>query len=131
MSMREPAFQLLPRPEPMALAGRRVLVLGLGDTGLSVARWVERQGGQARVADTRAAPPRAADFAGELRIGAFSPALLEGVDLLCISPGLSLQEDVVGAAIGRGVPVLGDVELFAWHVRARGAARVLAVTGTN
>ena len=131
MSMREPAFQLLPRPEPMALAGRRVLVLGLGDTGLSVARWVERQGGQARVADTRAAPPRAADFAGELRIGAFSPALLEGVDLLCISPGLSLQEDVVGAAIGRGVPVLGDVELFAWHVRARGASRVLAVTGTN
>jgi len=41
--MREPAFKLLPRPQPMPLAGKRVLVLGLGDSGLSVARWVERQ----------------------------------------------------------------------------------------
>jgi UDP-N-acetylmuramoylalanine--D-glutamate ligase len=131
MSMREPLFNLLPRPEPVTLAGRRVLVLGLGDTGLSVARWVERQGGRARVADTRVAPPRGADFAGELRTGSFAPALLDGVDLVCISPGLSLQEDVVRAALGRGVPVLGDVELFAWQVRARDASRVLAVTGTN
>jgi UDP-N-acetylmuramoylalanine--D-glutamate ligase len=131
MSMREPFFNLLPRPEPVALAGRRVLVLGLGDTGLSVARWVERQGGRVRVADTRATPPRAADFAGELRTGPFATALLEGVDLVCISPGLSLQEDVVRAALGRGVPVLGDVELFAWHVRAHNGTHVLAVTGTN
>jgi UDP-N-acetylmuramoylalanine--D-glutamate ligase len=131
MSMREPVFNLLPRPEPVALAGRRVLVLGLGDTGLSVARWVERQGGRARVADTRAAPPRAADYRGELRTGPFSAALLEGVDLLCISPGLSLQEEVVRVALARGVPVLGDIELFAWQVRAHGASRVLAVTGTN
>ena len=131
MSMREPLFKLLPRPESVALAGRRVLVLGLGDTGLSAARWVERQRGRARVADTRAAPPRAADFGGELHTGPFAAALLDGVDLVCISPGLSLQEDVVRAALGRGVPVLGDVELFAWHVRARGASRVLAVTGTN
>jgi UDP-N-acetylmuramoylalanine--D-glutamate ligase len=131
MSMRETLFSLLPRPEPLALAGRRVLVLGLGDTGLSVARWIQKLGGQARVADTRAAPPRAGDFAGELRTGAFTPALLEGVDLLCISPGLSLQEDVVRVALARGLPVVGDVELFAWHVRAHSGTRVLAVTGTN
>lgn len=131
MSMREPLFNLLPRPRPVALAGRRVLVLGLGDTGLSVARWVERQGGRVRAADTRASPPHAADFAGELRTGPFTTALLEGIDLVCISPGLPLQQDLVGAALGRGVPILGDVELFAWHVRARGASRVLAVTGTN
>lgn len=131
MSMREPPFNLLPRPEPVALAGRRVLVLGLGDTGLSVASWVQKQGGQARVADTRAAPPRAGDFAGELRTGPFTPALLEDVDLLCISPGLSLQEDVVRVALARGLPVVGDVELFAWHVRAHNGTRVLAVTGTN
>jgi UDP-N-acetylmuramoylalanine--D-glutamate ligase len=131
MSMREPHFNLLPRPEPVALVGRRVLVLGLGDTGLSVARWVERQGGWARVADTRAAPPRAADFAGELRTGPFTPALLEGIDLLRISPGLSLQEDLVRVAHARGVPVVGDIELFAWYVRAHNGTRVLAVTGTN
>ncbi|MEO8718279.1 MAG: UDP-N-acetylmuramoyl-L-alanine--D-glutamate ligase [Burkholderiales bacterium] len=115
----------------MTLAGRRVLVLGLGDTGLSVARWVEREGGRVRAADTRAAPPRAADFQGELHTGAFNVALLEGVDLLCISPGLSLQEDVVRAALARGMPVVGDVELFAWYVRAHNGTRVLAVTGTN
>jgi UDP-N-acetylmuramoylalanine--D-glutamate ligase len=131
MSMREPLFNLLPRPEPVPLAGRRVLVLGLGDTGLAVARWVERQGGAARVADSRAAPPRAADFQGEVRTGPFGAALLEGVDLLCTSPGLSLQEEIVRIALARGMPVLGDIELFAWHVRAHNGTRVLAVTGTN
>jgi UDP-N-acetylmuramoylalanine--D-glutamate ligase len=131
MTMREPLFNLLPRPEPQPLAGRHVLVLGLGDTGLAVARWVERQGGRARVADTRAAPPRAADFHGELRTGPFSPALLEGVDLLCISPGLALEEPVVRAALERGVPIVGDIELFAWYVRAHNGTRVIAITGTN
>jgi UDP-N-acetylmuramoylalanine--D-glutamate ligase len=131
MSMREPLFNQLPRPEPMSLAGRRVLVLGLGDTGLAVARWVERQGGAARVADSRAAPPRAADFQGEVRTGPFDAALLEGMDLVCVSPGLSLQEGIVRIALGRSIPVLGEIELFAWHVRAHNGARVLAVTGTN
>jgi UDP-N-acetylmuramoylalanine--D-glutamate ligase len=131
MTMRESIFNLLPRPEPVPLAGRRVLVLGLGDTGLAVARWVERQGGRVRVADTRAAPPRAADFRGELRTGPFTTALLEDVDLLCISPGLSLEDPVVRAALGRGVPVVGDIELFAWYVRAHNGTRVIAITGTN
>ena len=92
MSMREPLFNLLPRPEPVALAGRRVLVLGLGDSGLSAARWIERQGGTPRVADTRAEPPRAKDFGGELRTGPFSESLLEGVSLVCLSPGLPLRD---------------------------------------
>ncbi|HVJ10038.1 MAG TPA: UDP-N-acetylmuramoyl-L-alanine--D-glutamate ligase, partial [Burkholderiales bacterium] len=74
--MREPAFQQIPRPAPTPLVGRRVLILGLGDTGLSAARWVEREGGKARVADSRPNPPRKNDFAGELRTGPFTPALL-------------------------------------------------------
>jgi UDP-N-acetylmuramoylalanine--D-glutamate ligase len=125
--MREPAFPLLPRPAPVALAGKRVLVLGLGDTGLSVARWVEREGGKVRAADTRAAPPRRNDFAGELHTGAFTSALLDGVDLLCVSPGLSLKENLIQEAAARRIPVVGDVELFAWRNRAK----VLAITGTN
>ena len=123
--MREPAFQLLPRPAPAALAGKRMLVLGLGDTGLSVARFAERHGARVRVADTRTAPPR--QFAGDLRLGAFAPALLEGIELVCISPGLPLADPLIGEALSRGIPVLGDVELFAWHNRAP----VLAITGTN
>ena len=131
MSMREPPFSLLPRPAPVALAGKRVLVLGLGDSGLSAARWVARQGGRVRVADTRAAPPRAADYAGELHTGTFTPALLDGVDLVCVSPGLSPGEPTVQLAAARGIPVLGDIELFAWQLRATDGSRVLAVTGTN
>ena len=125
--MREPAFTLLPRPPRMALAGRRVLVLGLGDTGLSVARWVERSGGVARVADTRQLPPRKKEFKGDLHTGPFDNALLEDVDLVCISPGLPLEEPLIVEARQRHIPVVGDVELFAWE----NAARVLAITGTN
>jgi UDP-N-acetylmuramoylalanine--D-glutamate ligase len=109
----------------MALQGRRILVLGLGDTGLSVARWAQQQGALVRVADTRSTPPR--QFAGDVRLGAFASALLEGVDLLCISPGLSLADPLIAEALARSIPVLGDVELFAWHNQAP----VLAITGTN
>ncbi len=130
--MREPLFNTLPRPQPAALAGRRVLVLGLGDTGLSVAQWVAREGGTPRLADTRAAPPRAREArAFEVVTGRFRKSLLAGVDLVCISPGLALTEPVVQEALARGVPVAGDIELFAWVVRGRTAAKVLAVTGTN
>ena len=123
--MREPVFQLLPRPERVHLAGKRVLVLGLGDTGLSIASWAEREGARVRVADTRATPPRSST--GDVRLGPFTPALLEGVDLVCVSPGLPLAEPLIAQALARSIPVLGDVELFAWHNRAP----VLAVTGTN
>jgi UDP-N-acetylmuramoylalanine--D-glutamate ligase len=125
--MREPPFKLLSRPAPASLAGKRVLVLGLGDTGLSVARWVERQGGKARVADTRQAPPRKKDFAGELHTGAFSSGLLHEVDLLCVSPGLALDEPLLQDARAKQMPIVGDIELFAWQNRSR----VIAVTGTN
>ena len=123
--MREPAFQLLPRPARTDLAGKRVLVLGLGDTGLSAARWCENQGARVRVADTRAAPPR--QFAGDVHLGAFKPELLQGVDLVCISPGLPLDDALIASALARSIPVLGDIELFAWQNRAP----VLAITGTN
>lgn len=125
--MREPVFSLLPRPQAMTLRGRRVLVLGLGATGLSVARWVQRQGGTARVADTRSLPPRKADYAGELRTGPFTPALLNEVDLVCVSPGLALKEPLILEAVQRKIPVLGDVELFAWQNKSA----LLAITGTN
>jgi UDP-N-acetylmuramoylalanine--D-glutamate ligase len=125
--MREPAFSLLKKPVPVALRGKTVLVLGLGDSGLSAARWVESEGGKVRVADTRSSPPRKADFPGDLRLGPFRRELLEGVDLVCVSPGLSLEEEVIRAAVAAGIPVLGDIELFAWHNRQP----VLAITGTN
>jgi UDP-N-acetylmuramoylalanine--D-glutamate ligase len=131
MNMRPAPFNLLTRPLPTALADKRVLVLGLGDTGLSVAKWVEKERGIVRAADTRDTPPHKKDFAGELHTGKFKASLLKDIDLVCISPGLSLQEEVVQAAVARGIPVLGDIELFAWRVRGKTDAKVLAVTGTN
>jgi UDP-N-acetylmuramoylalanine--D-glutamate ligase len=125
--MREPAFSMLKTPEPMQLRGKKVLVLGLGDTGLSVVHWVESEGGSVRVADTRSAPPRKKDFAGELHTGKFKAALLKDVDLLCISPGISLQEELVQTAKEKNIPIVGDIELFAWARRGK----LLAVTGTN
>src|SRR5207237_4126761 len=99
--MRESALRLLPRPEPFALAGRRVLVLGLGDTGLSLARYAERNEARVRIADTRVKPPRLADFAGHVHLGPFDHALPAAVDLVCVSPGLSLAQPLVVAALAR------------------------------
>lgn len=135
MLMAEP-FLTLPRPQPMSLAGRRVLVLGLGETGLAVARWVAREGGRPRIADTRAVPPKVDELRralpeAELRCGAFAPELLETVDLLVSSPGLSLEGPFVQSAVARGIPLAGEIEVFAWGLRSHGRGKVIAVTGTN
>jgi UDP-N-acetylmuramoylalanine--D-glutamate ligase len=132
MNMRASRFSMFARPQPVALAGKRVLVLGLGDTGLSVLRWVKSKGASLRVADTRADPPHGKSVREEeLFTGKFKASLLKDVDLVCISPGLSLQEELVQTALARNIPVVGDIELFAWAVRGASSTPVLAVTGTN
>jgi len=113
-------------------AGRRALVLGLGRTGVSCARYLRRKGLEVRVADTRSEPPGAATLRqqvpdAELRTGAFRDDLLDGVAQVVISPGLSLREPVAVEARLRGLPVAGDIELFAREAQAP----VAAVTGTN
>jgi UDP-N-acetylmuramoylalanine--D-glutamate ligase len=129
--MREPAFSLLQAPARVDLRGKRALVLGLGDSGLSAADWIARQGGKVRIADTRAMPPRRNEFSGEFHGGAFHESLLRDVDLLCVSPGLSLDTPLIQEAVAKSIPVLGDIELFAWHVRDKTDSKVVAVTGTN
>jgi UDP-N-acetylmuramoylalanine--D-glutamate ligase len=117
--------------------GKRVLVLGLGDTGLSMTRWLARQGARVLAADTRAAPPHAARIASELpevrvRTGAFQRADFEGIDLIAVSPGIDPRTGELAAAIRRGTPVAGDVELFARALARREApSRVIAITGSN
>ena len=120
----------------MELAGKTVLVLGLGETGLSMARWIARHGGTVRAADTRAAPPalealRAAVPQAGVTTGPFTPALLDGIDLVAASPGVPLGEQVVATALGRGLEVVGDVELFARFLVVHPGPRVVAITGTN
>ena len=117
--------------------GRKVLVLGMGETGLSCVRWLARHGARLSAADTRAAPPALGTIRAEhpqlrVALGPFDQALLAGVDTVVASPGLALREPVLRAAAARGIEVVGDVEIFARALaQDRKGVRVLGVTGTN
>jgi len=123
----------------MSWQGKTVLVLGLGESGLAMAQWLHRQGARVRVADSRSEPPNAAELKRTapgvaLLAGSFNDALLEGADLIGLSPGLSLDEAVVAEAARRGIPVVGEIELFAGALRELGVrdrCKVIAITGTN
>jgi len=127
----------------LELKGRKVLVLGLGDTGMSMARWLKRHGARVSVADTRAAPPHAGELRRELpevalARGEFRDASMRKADLIAISPGIDRRTPAVAAAIKRGVPVVGDIELFACGLAqllapraSRLTPRILGITGTN
>jgi UDP-N-acetylmuramoylalanine--D-glutamate ligase len=127
--------------------GKRVLVLGLGESGLAMALWLARGGARVRVADTRDANDLAerlaalqaavadAEFVG----GQLDIALLYDMDFVAISPGLAPKGDVADimrAAAAASIPVWGEIELFAQALQAlkeeRGyAPKIIAITGTN
>lgn len=125
--------------------GARVLVLGLGASGLAMARWCARLGAQVTVADTRAAPPQRATLRAELPqvafvSGALDAALLRGQNYAAVlrSPGLSpaSMAPLLEAASAESVCVLGELDLFSEGLQALRAQTgyapaVLAITGTN
>ncbi|HDR9249801.1 UDP-N-acetylmuramoyl-L-alanine--D-glutamate ligase [Burkholderia vietnamiensis] len=122
-----------------------VLVLGLGESGLAIARWCARHGCRLRIADTREAPPnlaalQAEGIDAEFVGGPFAPALLDGgIDIVGLSPGLSPLEPALAALLAaageRAIAVWGELEFFAQALRALGMSgyqpKVLAITGTN
>ena len=127
------------------LHDQHVLILGLGASGLAMARWCARCGAQVTVADTRSAPPQLAALQVALPAvrfvsGAFDAGLIEGSAIRAVfkSPGLTPLEVAVVADAARalGIPVAGELTLFAQalvDLRATRdyAPKVLAVTGTN
>ncbi len=121
----------------MNLRGKHVLILGLGESGLACACWCDRQGARVRVADTRTSPPYLNDLNSRLAgadfcSGEFDKTLLEGIDLLVLSPGLSAGLMIVIHARAQSLPVIGEIELFAWGLRTlEQHVPVLAITGTN
>ncbi len=108
------------------------VMVGLGRTGLSVARYLVKQGWRVAVTDSRAAPPeadgvRALGANVVVRTGGFDASLVHGARYVVASPGVPLTEPIFAAAKASGAEVLGDIELFA---RAADAPTV-GITGTN
>ena len=113
---------------------KNVLVLGLGDTGLSALRWLKAQGAHLSVADTRENPPNLdklkVEFpSAKFYTGAFTSELFSDVNLVVVSPGVPLSEPEIQNAIANDVSVVGDVELFAQYRNK--ATKVIAITGAN
>jgi len=128
----------------MIYEGKNALVLGLGESGLAMALWLARSGARVRVADTREAPERLAALKEavadvEFVAGAFGASLLEGVDFVAVSPGLAPYRELaeIGpAATAAGIPVWGEIELFAQALESLEKERaytpkIIAITGTN
>jgi UDP-N-acetylmuramoylalanine--D-glutamate ligase len=140
------------------LQDREVLVLGLGISGLALARWCAQAGAKVTVADTRQNPPNAATLAAELPgatllCAAFDAALFQRAPwaMVCRSPGIAPAQmaGLEEAASSVGIPVVGELGLFAHALRAlaespetdaasEGEAanqpyrpKVIAITGTN
>ena len=128
----------------MQIRDKHVLVLGLGESGLAMAHWLAQAGARLRVADTRPGPERlsalkAAYPQAEFISGEFTAALLDGVDLVAVSPGLAPARELAAifpAAQEKNIPVWGEIELFAQALAALKAERdyqpkIIAITGTN
>ncbi len=119
------------RPPARQVAGV-TLVLGMGGTGVSCARFLAARGGRAMFADTRSMPPgmaaiRAAMPAAEILCAGPPPLVPAGVERILVSPGVDLRLPVLVDARQRGVPVLSDIDLFVREVQAP----ITAITGSN
>ncbi len=119
------------------LRDKSVLILGLGETGLSLARYLHAQGARLRVADSRNEPPGIATLRSEmpqaeLHCGVFDDSLLKDIDRIAISPGVPMFEPFVQRAVAHGIPVEGDIELLAQQIAdAQPKPKVIAITGAN
>ncbi|WP_423357106.1 UDP-N-acetylmuramoyl-L-alanine--D-glutamate ligase [Pseudomonas citronellolis] len=108
------------------------IVVGLGKSGMSLVRFLARQGVPFAVADTRENPPELATLRAqypqvEVRCGELDAGFLCRASELYVSPGLSLRTPALVEAAARGVRLSGDIDLFARHAKAP----IVAITGSN
>ena len=122
----------------MSFQDKKAVVLGMGETGLSMAKWLSRRGANVRAVDSRATPPCLEALKrilpqDRLFTGTYPAEAFAGIDLVAISPGVPLAQASVQQAVQDGIPVVGDMELFASATRQHGASKpiVLGITGSN
>ena len=111
---------------------RFYVIIGLGITGLSCLRYLVKNSCAVAVTDSRIDPPclneaRQAFPGVEIVTGEFSADLIEKADEIIVSPGVALTHPLLLAAKQRGVPIVGDIELFARAAHAP----IVAITGSN
>lgn len=108
------------------------LVIGLGQTGLSCARFLREQGMNVAVMDSREAPPALEALQQcypdvVVRTGGFDSSWLASADLVVLSPGIDPRTECIATAREQGVEIIGDIELFARFAKAP----IVAITGSN
>ena len=118
----------------LAAAQRRTktLIVGLGKTGLSCARFLTARGEEIAVTDSREQPPGLKELRALLPdaavfLGSFSDEALKHADRVIVSPGVAVSTPYIRKARSLGLPVMGDIELFAHYARAP----VVGITGAN
>ncbi|ASF46872.1 UDP-N-acetylmuramoyl-L-alanine--D-glutamate ligase [Methylovulum psychrotolerans] len=110
----------------------KILVVGLGNTGLSVARYLQKLQYRFAIIDSRDKPPMIDEFLEQmpdtpLFTGGFDDAAFQVATHLVVSPGLSLNEKAIMKAIANGSQIVSDIDLFACSV----TAPIIAITGSN
>lgn len=114
-------------------ADANYLVVGLGLTGFSAARYLMSQGYRCRVQDTRDIPPYFQALRTEFPLAdivkhSLDAELIAWADVLVVSPGLSIAQPEIAQAINLGKSVIGDIELFSQAITDK---PVIAITGSN
>jgi UDP-N-acetylmuramoylalanine--D-glutamate ligase len=117
----------------MELKGKKVLVVGLGKSGLAAALFLRRRGAQVTVSDVRSAEALAKDIPALLEEGISVEAGGHGLltfrrqDLIVVSPGVPLDTPELAQVKAFGLPVIGELELASRFLRGK----ILAITGSN
>jgi UDP-N-acetylmuramoylalanine--D-glutamate ligase len=117
----------------MELKGKKVLVVGLGKSGLAAALFLRHRGAQVTVSDVRSAEALAKDIPALLEEGIMVEAGGHGLltfrrqDLIVVSPGVPLNTPELAQVRSFGLPVIGELELAARFIKGR----ILAITGSN
>ena len=117
----------------MELKGKKVLVVGLGKSGLSAALFLRRQGAQVTVSDMRSASALARELPALLEAGIMVESGGHGLltfrrqDLIVVSPGVPLDTPELVQVKAFGLPVIGELELAAQFLKGS----IVAITGSN